>query len=566
MQRRALIHSLAKGKSGALAFDNPSTPMPRSHFSRLVSVSWRLVLFSSASLVPLARAHTVAPGPFEANWDSLGQKYQFPDWFRDAKFGIWAHWDAQCVPEQGDWYGRFMYIQGTPDYKYHVDHYGHPSKYGYMELLNAWKAERWDPEKLMDLYVRAGAKYFVALANHHDNFDCYDSTYQPWNSVRVGPHKDIVGTWEKIARERGLRFGVSNHSSHAWHWFQPAYSFDVEGPLSGVPYDAATLKKEDGKGKWWDGLDPADLYCGLRIPMPHTVTNTKDLEDWHWKIDGYWYEDVPPVDHGYTEKWYLRCQELLDKYHPDFLYFDDTELPLGQAGLDIAAHFYNASAAAHGGQEQVVLTAKKLDVTHRTALVEDYERGGSDKLQPLPWQTDTCIGDWHYRKDIQYKSVATVLDMLLDAVSKNGNLLLSIPMRGDGTIDDREVEFLQNLAKWMDVNQEGIFGSRPWKIFGEGPAHTGGSMNEGKATYSAQDIRFTTKEGHLYAYFLGWPESGKLTVTSLHAGQAGENVHGLTLLGSKEKIEWHQTDHGLEVGLPTQKPCADVYCLRIEAN
>ncbi|HEY9155461.1 MAG TPA: alpha-L-fucosidase, partial [Opitutaceae bacterium] len=182
--------------------------MPRSHFSRLVSVSWRLVLFSSASLVPLARAHTVAPGPFEANWDSLGQKYQFPDWFRDAKFGIWAHWDAQCVPEQGDWYGRFMYIQGTPDYKYHVDHYGHPSKYGYMELLNAWKAERWDPEKLMDLYVRAGAKYFVALANHHDNFDCYDSTYQPWNSVRVGPHKDIVGTWEKIARERGLRFGV----------------------------------------------------------------------------------------------------------------------------------------------------------------------------------------------------------------------------------------------------------------------------------------------------------------------------------------------------------------------
>jgi alpha-L-fucosidase len=436
-----------------------------------------------------------------------------------------------------------------------------------MELLNAWKAEHWDPEKLMDLYVRAGAKYFVVLANHHDNFDTYDSTYQPWNSVRVGPHKDIVGAWEKIARARGLRFGVSNHSSHTWHWFQPAYGHDVEGPLAGVPYDAATLRKADGKGKWWDGLDPADLYAGLRIPQLDTIKNTNDLQDWHWKIDGNWYEDVPPLDNGYTEKWYLRCQELVDKYQPDFLYFDDTELPLGQAGLDIAAHFYNRSAEAHGGKEQVVITAKKLAVTHRAALVEDYERGGSDKLQPVPWQTDTCIGDWHYKKDIQYKSVATVLDMLLDAVSKNGNLLLSIPMRGDGTIDDREVEFLQKLAKWMEVNQEGIFGSRPWKIFGEGPAQFGGGMfAEGKTVYGAQDIRFTTKDGHLYAYFLGWPDSGTLTVTSLHAGQPGENVRAVSLLGAKEPIDWKQTAHGLEVRLPTQKPCADAYCLRMEVN
>jgi alpha-L-fucosidase len=554
---------------GAGFATNHPTPLLMSHCRspRSAFASWKLALLGSIAFAPFGIAHTVAPGPFKADWDSLAQNYQCPDWYRDAKFGIWAHWDAQCVPEQGDWYARFMYIQGTPDYKYHVEHYGHPSKYGYMELLNAWKAEHWDPEKLMDLYVRAGAKYFVALANHHDNFDCYDSTYQPWNSVRVGPHKDIVGTWEKIARAHGLHFGVSNHSSHTWHWFQPAYGHDVEGPLAGVPYDAATLTKADGKGKWWEGLDPADLYGGLRIPMLATLKNTKELDDWHWKIDGNWFEDTPPLDNGYTEKWYLRCQELVDKYHPDFLYFDDTGLPFGQTGLDIAAHFYNRSAASHGGKADVVITAKNLGMTHRMALVEDYERGGSDKLQPIPWQTDTCIGDWHYKKDIQYKSVATVLDMLLDAVSKNGNLLLSIPVRGDGTIDDREVEFLQNLAKWMDVNQEGIFGSRPWKIFGEGPSHsTGGMFNEGKIAYGAEDIRFTTKDGHLYAYFLGWPESGKLTVTSLHAGQTGENVRALALLGTKEKIEWHQTDHGLEVRLPTQKPCADVYCLRIEAD
>jgi len=539
--------------------------MPRFPSLRSFGFSLQLALLASAgTYVPLGQAHTVAPGPFTASWDSLSKNYKFPDWYRDAKFGIWVHWDAQCVPEQGDWYGRFMYIQGTADYKYHVEHYGHPSKYGYMELLNAWKAEHWEPEKLMDLYVRAGAKYFVALANHHDNFDTYDSKYQPWNSVRVGPHKDIVGTWEKLARARGLRFGVSNHSSHAWHWFQPAYGHDVEGPLAGVPYDAATLTKADGKGKWWDGLDPADLYAGLRIPQLETIKNTKDLDDWHWAIDGNWFEGAPPLDNGYTEKWYLRCQELVDKYRPDFLYFDDTSLPFGQTGLDIAAHFYNRSAAAHGGKEEVVITAKKLDVTHRTALVEDYERGGSDQLQPLPWQTDTCIGDWHYKKDIQYKSVATVVDMLLDVVSKNGNLLLNIPIRGDGTIDDRELMFLQDLAKWMEVNQEGVFGSRPWKTFGEGPTHADGS--DGKTVYGAQDIRFTTKNGHLYAYFLGWPETGKLRVASLRAGQAGEKVHAVALLGSKEKIEWRQTDHGLEVGLPAQKPCADAYCLRIELN
>ena len=515
--------------------------------------------------VPLIRAHTIAAGPYSATWDSLVQNYQCPEWYRDAKFGIWAHWDAQCVPEQGDWYGRLMYEQGTPQYKYHVEHYGHPSKFGFMELDNAWKAEHWEPEKLMELYIRAGAKYFVALANHHDNFDTYDSKYQPWNSVNVGPHKDIVGTWEKIARAHGLRFGVSNHSSHTWHWFQPAYGHDIEGPQAGVPYDAATLTKADGKGKWWDGLDPADLYGGLRIPMLPTLATAKEAEDWHNKIDGVWREDVPPVDHGYTEKWFLRCQDLVDKYHPDFLYFDDTGLPLGQAGLDIAAHYYNASANIHNGKTDVVVTAKNLGVAHRAALVEDYERGGSDQLQPLPWQTDTCIGDWHYKKDIKYKTVATVVDMLLDVVSKNGNLLLSIPVRGDGTIDDREVTFLQDLAKWMDVNKEGIFGSRPWKIFGEGPAHmSGGMFNEGKIAYGPQDIRFTTKEGHLYAYFLGWPESGQINVTSLRGGASGEQVSAVALLGANTKLEWQQTDHGLEVRLPPQKPCADAYCLRIE--
>jgi alpha-L-fucosidase len=169
--------------------------------------------------------------------------------------GSGPHWSAQCVPEQGDWYGRIMYMQGSPQYEYHLKTYGHPSKFGFMEIDNLWKAERWEPEKLMALYKRAGAKYFFALANHHDNFDTYDSKYHAWNSVNIGPKKDIIGTWAKVARAEGLRFGVSNHSAHAWHWFQVAYGYDAEGPLAGARYDAARLTKADCKGKWWEGLD-----------------------------------------------------------------------------------------------------------------------------------------------------------------------------------------------------------------------------------------------------------------------------------------------------------------------
>src|SRR5882724_4325997 len=222
----------------------------------------------------------VAPGPFEPNWTSLAQNYKCPEWFRDAKFGIWAHWSAQCVPEQGDWYARQMYMQGGSQYNYHVKTYGHPSKFGFMEIDNLWKAEKWDPEALMSLYQRAGAKYFVSLANHHDNFDNYNSKHHAWNSVNVGPRRDIIGTWAKVARRHGLRFGVSNHSAHGWHWFQTAYGYDATGPLTGVRYDAYTLTKADGKGKWWDGLDPQELYTGRNMVIPDGLTG-RAVAQWH---------------------------------------------------------------------------------------------------------------------------------------------------------------------------------------------------------------------------------------------------------------------------------------------
>jgi alpha-L-fucosidase len=511
-------------------------------------------------------ARSIASGPFQANWDSLKQ-YKAPDWFRDAKFGLWNHWTAQCVPEQGDWYARRMYVQGDAANKFHVEKYGHPSKFGFMEIDNLWKAENWQPEALMDLYVKAGAKYFVALANHHDNFDNYDSTHHAWNSVRIGPKKDIVGTYAKLARDRGLRFGVTNHSAHSWHWFQTAYGYDPEGDMAGVRYDAFRLRKEDGKGTWWDGLDPQELYTGPNIVMPDGIKSIKEANAWHEKNDRIWNESPPPNNPQFVEKWFLRCQELLDKYQPDLLYFDNTELPLGQAGLDIAAHFYNSNLKSHGGNLEAVLNSKGLRPDHVGTMVLDIERGRADRILPAAWQTDTCIGDWHYRRSTfenhRYKSAATVIRMLIDIVSKNGNLLLNIPLRGDGTIDDDEKKVLDELATWMPSNGEAIFGTRPYEVFGEGAPDVKGSgnFNENKARpYTSEDIRFTTKGDTLYAFALDWPKEGnKLSIKTL----AKKQVNKIELLGSDAPVTFEKQADALVVTLPEKKPNEYVVTLKI---
>jgi alpha-L-fucosidase len=529
-----------------------------------------MMVLASVGLATDGGGRQIAPGPFQPTWESLEKNYQCPEWFRDAKFGIWAHWSVQCVPEQGDWYARHMYIQGMPQYNYHVKTYGHPSKVGFMELDNLWKAEKWDPERLMALYKRAGAKYFVALANHHDNFDAYDSKYHAWNSVNVGPKKDIVGTWAKIARANGLRFGVSNHSAHAWHWFQTAYGYDGEGALAGVRYDAFTLTKADGQGKWWEGLDPQDLYTGRNIVMPDGISGAKAIQQWHEKNDRPWTELPPAMNPKFTETWFLRCQDLVDKYNPDLLYFDNIgDLPLGQAGLDIAAHFYNANKQRHDGKLEAVLNVKGLDDARRPAVVEDYERGSSDVIQAAPWQTDTCIGDWHYNRGLfeqhRYKSVAQVVRMLVNIVSKNGNLLLSIPVRGNGTIDEDEVAFLEGMAKWMEVNGEGIFGTRPWTIFGEGPAKpAGGMFNENRAAYGEQDIRFTRKGNMLYAFCMAVPTKD-VRIKSLGKSStvSSSEVSTVQLLGSDEKLSWTQEADALAIRCPAKMPCEHAITFRI---
>lgn len=497
----------------------------------------------------------IEKGPFKPTWESL-QGYQTPDWFRDAKFGMWAHWGPQCQPEHGDWYARGMYEEGSSHYLYHLKKYGHPSKFGFKDVINEWKAENWNPEELVSLYKNAGAKYFMALANHHDNFDLYESKYQKqWNSTKLGPKKDLIKGWEKAARNNDLPFGVSVHASHTWMWYEPAQGADKKGELAGVPYDGK-LTKADGKGKWWEGLDPQELYA-----QNHELS--KDY-NWEWK-EGV----ITRPSKEYCDKFFNRTIDLINKYNPDVVYFDDSQLPLwpvSDVGLRIAAHFYNKSIKEHG-ELRAVINSKILDENQRKAMVWDIERGQANEIQPLPWQTDTCIGDWHYNRDVyndnRYKTPKTVIQTLVDVVSKNGNLMLNIPVRGDGTIDEKERKVVEGITAWMKLNSESIYGTRPWKIFGEGPAQEktakldGPGFNEGKGkAFTHEDIRFVTKGDLLYATAMGLPQDGKMVIKSLKKNSElfSKEIQKIEWLPTKQSLNFERTENALVVSLPANVP------------
>ncbi len=311
----------------------------------------------------------IEAGPFTGTRKSLGA-YRIPQWFADAKFGIWAHWGPQSAVEAGDWYARNMYQQGHPNYNYHVEHYGHPSKFGFKDTIPFWKAEKFDPAALMKLYKKAGAKYFMSMGVHHDNFDLWNSKHQRWNAVNMGPKMDIVGMWKKAAREEGLKFAVSEHLWITHNWFSTSHGSDQTGPLAGIPYD---------------GADPkfADLYVD---------------SDQVYRGDLPWMEDGIPE--WWKRTWYARIKDLVDQYEPDLLYSDGS-LPFEEYGLNLVAHHYNLSAKRNGGRVEVVYTSKRLEDAAQSIAVLDRERGVVDKIWPQPWQTDTCIGNWHYQRGMQ---------------------------------------------------------------------------------------------------------------------------------------------------------------------
>jgi alpha-L-fucosidase len=383
-------------------------------------------LRAGSVLSNLSFEEPIAQGPFQPSWQSLKQ-YKTPEWYKDAKFGIWAHWGAQCQPEYGDWYARFMYDEGSRQYNYHVKKYGHPSKFGFKDVIKEWKAENWNPERLMQLYKRTGAQYFVGMASHHDNFDNYNSKYQPWNSVNLGPKRDIIGSWAKAAREQGLRFGVSVHSAHAWLFYETAQRSDRMGEYKGVLYDGK-LQKKDEKGTWWEGYDPQELYSQTHALSQGSEKTSNIHNQWDWKNGA----TIP--DKAYCDKFLNRTIDLIDQYDPDLVYFDDTALPLwpiSDAGLKIATHLYNKSIKEKGNLE-AVLNGKVLDEEQRQCMVWDIEKGRSDRMEPYVWQCDTCLGSWHYDRTIydnhQYKTAKMVIHNLIDIVSKNGSMLLSVPL------------------------------------------------------------------------------------------------------------------------------------------
>lgn len=492
----------------------------------------------------------MAEGKYQPQWKSL-QQHKTPEWFRNAKFGIWAHWGPQCVEGSGDWMAHFMYVEGSHAYKYHVEHYGHPSEFGFKDVLPLFKAEKWNPDKLVERYKRLGAQYFFVLANHHDNFDLWNSKYQPWNSVNMGPKRDILDGWAKAAKKHGLPLGISFHADHAWMWYETAQRYDINGPKAGVYYDGK-LTKEDGKGKWWEGYDPQDLYAQNHPMSDRSWSNSQVHAQWAWENGTC----LPSKE--FVTNFYDRTLDAINSYQPDLIYFDDTVMPFDKfsdCGLKIASHFYNKNPRG-------VMFGKILDKEQRKALTWDVERGAPNEIIEDPWQTCNCLGDWHYNTGLYerggYKSAAMVIKQLVDIVSKNGNLLLSVPLRADGTYDEKEAEILDGIEAWMTVNKESIIGTRPWVKFGEGPvAETDIALNNAGfndnlySNMTAKDVRFNQSKKYLYATPLGWPEDGKIVVKSLRKGNPDfkKAINKVELLGYG-RVKAVQTANGLEVQLP----------------
>lgn len=478
---------------------------------------------------------TVAPGPCAADWKALSRIYTVPQWWRDAKFGAWAHWDPQSMPEQGDWYARGLYIEGNRQYNHHVRTFGHPSEYGYKDVCNDWVIDRWDPNALMDLFVQMGARYFMAMGVHHDNFDCWDSAYQPWNSVRVGPKVDIVGTWEKVARQHGLRFGIGFHHSPGRTWGQfmtVRYTSDKKGPKQGVPYDALQTIL-DGKGTWWEGMDPVDLYG--------PVHNNKD-----------------PLLSPFANQFMWRVDDAITQYHPDVIYFDehagDSQIDLGvRMGLGflappLIANYYNKSLKWNHGKIDVVINLKGVGGRYSSfqnspgllpfvdrSLVKSTEAIIESQIMAYPFQTETSIADWHYRTGQRYMDAARVIRSLMQNVSRNGTLLLNLPQHGRGDLDPEVVQICRDVGAWLKINGDAVYASRPFEVWGD------------------NTVCYTRNGGKVYAALLDW-QGGPIALNALRAGGATlGKVSKVEMLGSDVALTFVQDDQGLTV-TPGESP------------
>jgi len=459
-------------------------------------------------------------GPFRPNWDSL-QKYQIPAWYQDAKFGIFLHWGVYSVPAFGnEWYPRNMYNQGTKEFAHHVATYGPQLKFGYKDFIPMFKAEHYDAKAWADLFRKAGAKYVIPVAEHHDGFAMYNSDLTDWCAARMGPHRDTTGELAQAVRATGLHFGVSSHRAEHYFFLNTGREIDS------------------------DVRDPK--FAAFYGPAHAGVTDKNHL---NWK-GGH-------PDTAYLDDWMARAAEMVNKYQPEIVWFDwwiETKEfePYRQR---FAAFYYNDAAR----RNSTAAINYKLDAYPPGAAVLDIERGQSDKILPQLWQTDTSVSvkSWGYIKDDTFRSPDSLIQELVDIVSKNGALLLNVGPKPDGTIPEQAKNVLLAMGHWLSVNGEAIYGTRPWKISGEGPTKVvSGSFNDtATKPYTSRDIRFTTRDGVLYAIALAWPQDGKIRIESLARGSKvmETEIGGVQLLGSSDKLKWTRDNDGLEIELPAAR-------------
>ena len=522
-------------------------------------------------------------GPFEPNWASIEENYPgTPEWLRDSKFGIWVHFGPQAAGESGDWYAQKLYNPKFPAYANHLKRFGHPSEMGYKDVLHTWNPDKLDPEYLTALYKKAGARFLMIQGVHHDNFDLWNSRYQPWNSVNIGPKRDLLGEWDKACRKHDMHYGVTFHHEYTWWWWQTAFCADAEGEKAGVPYDG-NLTLEDGKGTWWEGYDPRLLY-GIDLREYRTVYDVLQRGP-AGLAPGIFYRHLDFAK-WFATQWALRIMDVTTNYNPDFIYTDGTvQGPFTGTGTGmgykcnamqtVMADFYNNTLRKRGKVDtfSIIKFRRPTNGAVNTAEFEFPDNIISDQ----PWIREAPIGDWFYAPGFVYDA-RSIIRYIVEACSRDGNVAINICLRPDGSLDEQSVAMLGEIGDWMKQNGEAIYGSKAWTTLGEGHIEENGKLRKmpgggigqvhADFQFDLEDIRFTVgKNNALYAFSMAMPDGGQI-VRIKSMGSASEHmkeaVKKVSLLGYKGKLEWKQTPEALEITFPADAKLKSVAVFKIQ--
>lgn len=525
----------------------------------------------------------ITDGPFKADWASIESNCQGEaEWLREAKVGFWVHFGPQAAGESGDWYARNLYKEQDNHLanRNHVERYGHPSEVGYKDVLNTWNPDKLDPEYLTRLYQKAGARFLMIQGVHHDNYDLWNSQYHPWNSVNIGPKRDLLREWVDACRKNNMHYGVTFHHEYTWWWWQTAFGSDADGSRRGVPYDG-NLTLEDGKGKWWEGYDPRLLY-GIDLREYETV-DERAHSPWSPPHAGIFHRHLDYCK-WYATQWALRIMDVVANYEPDFIYTDGTvQGPFTGNGTGtgykcnamqtVIADFYNRQLRKHGKVDAFSIIKFRSPTK---GVVNTAEFDFPDTINvSQPWIREAPVGDWFFAPGFVYDA-GSVVRFIIEAVSRDGNAALNIPMRPDGSIEDECVTMLEALGDWMEINGEAVYGSKAWVTPGEGETHDGrlkklpgGGLGRHHRDFKfdAQDIRFTVgKNGANYAFCMNVPEDNQVIRIKSMGRRANhpDSIKGVSLLGYRGKLEWRQTDEALEVVFPEDANLRLAVVFRVE--